>query len=94
MGASRLWIRRQPEPVIEEMKARIDAETFNTLKNSGIDVTNWLKGFDSVEESVTETVSNVKNHPLLAQSIPVHGLVMDPETGKVDVIVNGYENVK
>ena len=85
----------KPEPVIEEMKARgIDAETFNTLKNSGIDVTNWLKGFDSVEESVTETVSNVKNHPLLAQSIPVHGLVMDPETGKVDVIVNGYENVK
>lgn len=85
----------KPEPVIEEMKARgIDSETFNTLKNSGIDVTNWLKGFDSVEESVTETVSNVKNHPLLAQSIPVHGLVMDPETGKVDVIVNGYENVK
>ena len=85
----------KPEPVIEEMKARgIDAETFNTRKNSGIDVTNWLKGFDSVEESVTETVSNVKNHPLLAQSIPVHGLVMDPETGKVDVIVNGYENVK
>src|SRR5699024_6466288 len=85
----------KPEPVIEEMKARgIDAETFNTLKNSGIDVTNWLKGFDSVEESVTETVSNVKHHPLLAQSIPVHGLVMDPETGKVDVIVNGYENVK
>lgn len=85
----------KPEPVIEEMKARgINPETFKTLEHSGVDVTNWLKGFDSVEESVTETVSNVKNHPLLAKSVPVHGLVMDPETGKVEVIVNGYENVE
>lgn len=84
----------EPEPVITEMKARgIDSETFNTLKHSGIDVESWLKGFDSVEESVTETVNNVKNHPLFAKSIPVHGLVMDPDTGKVDVIVNGYDSV-
>ena len=52
------------------------------------------KGCQGKESTHAETVSNVKNHPLLAQSIPVHGLVMDPETGKVDVIVNGYENVK
>lgn len=85
----------KPEPVIEEMKARgITDGTFETLEYSGIDVTDWLKGFDSVEESVRETVDNVKHHPLLVKSVPVHGLVIDPETGKVDVIVDGYKGVE
>lgn len=85
----------KPDPVIKEMRDRgISEDTFNTLDHSGIDVRDWLKGFDSVEESVTETVNNVKNHPLLAKSIPVHGLIMDPETGKADLVINGYEKVE
>ena len=82
----------KPQPVMEEMKKRgISDDTFNTLEHSGIDVSDWLKGFDSVEESVKETVNNVKNHPLLAKSIPVHGLIMDPETGKAELVINGYQ---
>ena len=34
----------------------------------------------------------IKNHPLIPKDIKVHGLIIDPETGKLDVIVNGYEN--
>jgi carbonic anhydrase len=34
----------------------------------------------------------IKNHPLLPKDIPVHGLVIDPKTGKLDLIVNGYED--
>src|SRR5699024_6266514 len=82
----------KPQPVMDEVKKRgFSDDTFNTLEHSGIDVSDWLKGFDSVEESVKETVNNVKNHPLLAKSIPVHGLIMDPETGKAELVINGYQ---
>lgn len=85
----------QPEPVIEEMKNRgINDEVFETLEYSGIEVSDWLKGFDSVEESVRETVDNVKNHPLMAKTVPVHGMIIDPETGKVDLVINGYDKAE
>lgn len=83
----------KPEPIIQAIQARgINKSVFETLEHSGIEVYNWLKGFDSVQESVQEGVKNVKNHPLMDDSVPIHGLVMDPETGKVDLIVNGYEH--
>jgi carbonic anhydrase len=69
----------------------ISEETIETLKYSGIDLNQWLKGFDKVEDSVRDSVESIKNHPLLAENIPVHGLVIDPATGKLDMIVNGYE---
>ncbi|MBO1513123.1 beta-class carbonic anhydrase [Metabacillus bambusae] len=70
----------------------ISEETIETLKYSGIDLNRWLKGFDKVEDSVRDSVERIKNHPLLAENIPVHGLVIDPATGKLDVVVNGYED--
>ncbi|THE14849.1 carbonic anhydrase [Bacillus timonensis] len=66
--------------------ARID-----TLKYSGIDLEEWFQGFSSVEESVRHSVEMVENHPLLPKDVPVHGLVINPETGKLDVVLNGYK---
>lgn len=70
----------------------ISKDVIDTLFNSGIDIEKWLKGFDSVEESIKDSVDMIKNHPLTPKDIIVHGLVMSPETGKIDVIINGYEN--
>lgn len=33
----------------------------------------------------------IKNHPLMPSDVNVHGLVIDPHTGELKVIVNGYE---
>ncbi|WP_411170137.1 beta-class carbonic anhydrase [Clostridium sp. MB05] len=68
----------------------ISQEAINTLFNGGIDVKKWLHGFDSVEESIKDSVNLIKRHPLMPQGISVHGLVIDPEIGKLDVIINGY----
>lgn len=62
----------------------------NTLNKAGIDVKKWLHGFDTVEESIKDSVGAIKNHPLMPEGIAVHGLVIDPKTGSLDVIVNGY----
>ncbi|MFC7371623.1 beta-class carbonic anhydrase [Fictibacillus iocasae] len=72
---------------IEKMKDRsIPEETLSALKYSGIDLNQWLKGFSRVEDAVANSVEMVKNHPLLPEGILVHGLVIDPKTGKLDVV--------
>ena len=71
----------------------ISNETINILSNAGIDVKKWLHGFESVEESIQDSVERIKNHPLTPNDVIVHGLVICPETGKIDVVVNGYENI-
>ncbi|KXZ23188.1 carbonic anhydrase [Bacillus nakamurai] len=69
-------------------KKRIDM-----LKHSGVDLDQWLKSFDSVEASVTDSVNVIKNHPLFPDNVPVHGLVIDPETGKLDLVIDGYQHM-
>lgn len=80
------------DDMVSNMKKRgVTQKTLDTLEYSGIDVQMWLKGFSNVEESVAHSVDVIKNHPLLPENTPVHGLVIDPETGKLDIVINGYE---
>ncbi|MBR8700410.1 hypothetical protein IX317_000060 [Fusobacterium sp. DD29] len=81
------------ETIIEKMEKRgIESNTLHIISNSGIEVKDWLHGFDCVEHSVIDSVNKVKNHPLVPKDVVVHGLIMDPKTGKVDVVVNGFEH--
>ncbi|MCT2347555.1 beta-class carbonic anhydrase [Niallia taxi] len=80
------------DSMLDKMKDRgISDDTISTLENSGMDLDKWLTGFSSVEESVSHSVKMVKNHPLLPPKVPVHGLVIDPKTGKLDLVVDGYK---
>lgn len=69
----------------------IKEETISTLNNAGVDVEKWLHGFESVEESIKESVKMIKDHPLMPKQIRVHGLIMGSETGEIDIILNGDE---
>lgn len=78
------------DKMIEKIKKReIKEETLEILNNAGIDVKKWLEGFSSVEESVVNSVKAIKNHPLMPKGVRVHGLIIDPKTGKLDVIIDG-----
>ncbi|WP_300381638.1 carbonic anhydrase [Clostridium sp.] len=68
----------------------IKKEILDTLYNGGINVEKWLHGFDSVEESIKDSVNLIKKHPLIPEGIAVHGIAIDPKTGKLDVVINGY----
>jgi carbonic anhydrase len=84
-----------PDKIVEKaVKRGISTEVISTLTNAGIDIKKWLQGFHSVEESIKESVNMIKNHPLIPKDIVIHGLIIEPETGKLDVIVNGYEENK
>lgn len=68
----------------------IDPLAIETLENSGIRMDKFLKGFSSSEEGVMHSVKMIRKHPLFPKDIPVHGLIIHPETGALEVIVQDY----
>ncbi|HET7658437.1 MAG TPA: carbonic anhydrase [Bacillales bacterium] len=72
---------------IEKMKENgITEETFKEIEASGVDVEKWLSGIESIEGNVQHSVDMLKQHPLLPKGTKVHGLVIDPGTGKLDLV--------
>ncbi|WP_274650631.1 beta-class carbonic anhydrase [Paenibacillus humicola] len=69
----------------------IPQETLETLEHAGINLNRWLRGFDSVQDSVERSVGIIRNHPLLPPNTPVHGLIIDPTTGRLDLVTDGNE---
>ncbi|MFD1335073.1 beta-class carbonic anhydrase [Oceanobacillus iheyensis] len=70
----------------EMIERGINKESIDVLANGGVDFDKEFQGFETVEESVSQGVNLVRNHPLLPEEIKVHGLVIHPDTGKVDVV--------
>lgn len=70
--------------IIEKMLAcGIEEETLQKIKENGVDLEKWLKGFDNVWDSVHHTVDFIKEHPLIHKKVQVLGFVMNPVTGEI-----------
>lgn len=75
------------DALVDNMKAKgISEETLNAIDYAGIDVHQEFHGFETVEDSINQSVDIIRNHPLLPDYVKVHGLVIDPNTGKVDMV--------
>lgn len=73
--------------MIREMEKRgIPREDIDMMRYCGVDFDSWLRGFDTTEGSVRETVAQVREHPLLPKDITVRGFVMDSATGEVSAV--------
>ncbi len=49
--------------------------------------------FGSERQNVIKACDLVRSSPLIGPKIPVHGLLLDLATGKLDWVVNGYETL-
>lgn len=47
--------------------------------------------FASERQNVLKAVEYVRNSPLIGQRIPVHGALIDIETGRLELLVNGFD---
>jgi carbonic anhydrase len=78
--------------VLERAQQRgVSKEMIETLDHAGIDMNRFLRGFDDVQDSVMNSVKLIRNHPLLPNNLAVHGLIIHPQTGLLDLIDSGYE---
>lgn len=82
------------EKVLAKARERgVPDKLIRMLEHAGIELDKFLTGFERVHDSVLNSVEVIRNHPLLPANLPVHGLIISPETGRLDVISNGYEYI-
>lgn len=72
------------EMMIHHMKERgISQDSIDLMKYCGINFEKWLAGFDTVEQSVEETVETIRKHPLIPADVRIGGYVINTETGEL-----------
>ena len=68
-------------------KRGVKQEHLDIVRHSGVDLEEWLGGFDSVEQSVEDSVYALQNHPLMPKDVTIRGFIMNSETGELSHII-------
>lgn len=53
----------------------------------------WLDTYTDPVKNVLTVIKKLKANPFIPKDIPIHGLIIDPHTGKLDLLADGYEEV-
>ncbi len=61
----------------------ISQEHISLMEHCGINLREWLHGFEDTDAAVAETVDLIARHPLMPEGISVAGYVMDSYTGEL-----------
>ena len=64
----------------------ISEEHIRLMEHCGINLKEWLHGFEETDAAVEETVDLIKNHPLMPDDITVRGYIMDSVTGELTAL--------
>ena len=89
-------IQKDPQLAVARMKERLGEEGFKRAKaliGEPLEqkILGWLGTFEDPREEIKRRVENFKKHPLVPADVIAHGLLLDLATGKVEIVVNGYE---
>lgn len=58
------------------------------------DLKHWADGFRHPTQNVEETVMMLRSNPLIPKDVLIHGLMIHPSTGELEIVINGYDNTK
>lgn len=53
----------------------------------------WLGAFHNPFGNVRRVVEMIRENPLIPQDVPIHGLMFDPHTGGLELLVNGNQHL-
>ena len=51
----------------------------------------WLDNFHNPMDNVEKVVIKIRSNPLIPKDVPIHGLMFNPHTGELKVVVDGYK---
>lgn len=72
------------ETIITHLIQRgITRETIQRLREEGLDMDSWLQGFENTKSSVKNSVSLLKEHPLIPSNVVIRGFIMDISCGRL-----------
>jgi carbonic anhydrase len=76
-------------------------QLLDKLKALGVDrgqlpenINEFFGTFGSERQNVIKACDLIRSSPLIGPAIPVHGLLLDLQTGKLDWVVNGYDTLQ
>ncbi|MDR1721733.1 MAG: carbonic anhydrase [Methanobrevibacter sp.] len=73
-----------------KLKATMIERGIDEKEIDKVDLKEWIGAFDSEENNVKNGVKKLKDSPLIPNDVPIHGLIIDPVDGSLEVIINGY----
>ncbi|HWJ03210.1 MAG TPA: carbonic anhydrase [Verrucomicrobiae bacterium] len=81
-------------PDADKMRAAMLSRGVQEEYLDSLDLAKWLKGFGTdYYQHVRDVVDELLASPLLPKDIPYHGLLFCPDTGHLELVVNGYERL-
>ncbi len=83
IGHTDCGVQHLDSKAIEEqmIERGVSPRDLKLIKYSGVNFDKWLSGFESVEESVSNSVECLREHPLVPSDVLIQGFVMDSDTG-------------
>ncbi|MDD5959157.1 MAG: carbonic anhydrase [Methanobrevibacter wolinii] len=73
----------------EKIKNNMIEKGISEEEINKVNLKEWIGAIDDEESNVVKTVETIKNHPLISNEIPIHGLIINIENGKLKVLVDG-----
>lgn len=79
------------QDIINKMLQRnISADAIKLIED---ELQHWLDNYKNPVQNLLDVVEKIYNNPLIPKDVPIHGLLIDPNTGKLNVVVNGYDKI-
>ncbi|KZX16743.1 beta-carbonic anhydrase 1 [Methanobrevibacter cuticularis] len=76
---------------VNKLKASMIEKGIDPEEIAKVDLKEWIGAIEDEESNVLNGVEKIKNSPLIPETVPIHGLIIDPTTGSLDVLINGYK---
>ncbi|HEX9056259.1 MAG TPA: carbonic anhydrase [Ktedonobacterales bacterium] len=79
------------QTVVASMQALgVDPAAHASYQQGGADgLARWMGSFSDVHQNVARVAEQIRAHPYIPRSVPVHALVIDPDTGAVELVARG-----
>lgn len=78
----------EPELERKMIERGVPREAIDALQPS---LREWVGAFHDICGNVRQVVETIRQSPLFPRDVPVHGLMFDPNSGRLDVVINGYQ---